>query len=422
MSKKEWITNEVKEIVIDQPVAHNLAEPIVEVDMTKVEKDYYGDYHSQKQGFITGGLYYYLIQESYVRSLIQKGQAAVPPTDAVVSVNLMPYSNYALIAGFGTLFDENRFPSSGKITNPITLCRCEYIQRPESTLASFQRYDSNQYQQKGGKFNWRKETKLQQYPFTYIEFNDHVSMPLTIEPSAFPQGSSNTQSLCVRQNLNHLGMYQLYVAGYKGDERGFNEGVVTQDLSMPVASDAYMDYMARNQAQFKMNRARSAAGIGMAVVSGVAGLFSVNPGGNFGSALTSGINSGFDVASSFAQERDLKNSPATMKSTGGDTLYNMQASEKKMFLYRYRLHETECERLGWYFHLYGYKQNKVMVPNLKSRKNYNYIKTVQANLKTSGIPKIHAQQLANIFNNGTTIWHMDNGVTVKDYSMDNEEV
>ena len=180
--------------------------------------------------------------------------------------------------------------------------------------------------------------------------------------------------------------------------------------------------MARNQSQFKVNRLRAQTAIGTSVASGIVGLFSANLGGNIGSAITSGINAGFDERSTYAQERDLINSPASLKNTGGDTLFNMQASDKKMYLYRYRINDVDCERLGWYFHMYGYKQNKVMIPNLKSRKRYNYIKTTQANLKTNGIPREHANTLAGIFNKGTTIWHVDNGITVKDYSMDNEEV
>lgn len=415
----EWINNEEVEIKIDKPFKQETMARLA--DPGEEYHDYYGDYTNNERGILTGGLYNYVIYESYIRKLLGKGETAVPPTDAVVNVNLMPYAHYANFEGFGTLFDTNRFPPSGELQD-ITLYRCEKVTRPESTLGSFSRYDSTQYEQAGGKFNWRKETKLQQYPYSYIEFNDHVSTPLMIEPSAFQYGASNTQALCVRQHLNQLGMYQLYVAGYKGDPEGLNEGVITQDLSLPVTSDAYMDYMARNQSQFKNNRLRAQAAIGTAATQGIVGLFSTDLGGNIGNALLSGMNAGFDLDATYAQERDLRNSPATLKNTGGDTLFNMQASDKKMYLYRYRINDVDCERLGWYFHMFGYKQNKVMIPDLKSRKRYNYIKTMQANLKTTGIPREHANTLTNIFNRGTTIWHVDNGITVKDYSMDNEEV
>ena len=80
------------------------------------------------------------------------------------------------------------------------------------------------------------------------------------------------------------------------------------------------------------------------------------------------------------------------------------------------------ERIGWFFHLYGYKQNKVMTPNTQSRKYYNFIKTVGVNISANNIPKNHYERLKEIFNSGTTIWHMSNGATVGDYSKDNVEV
>lgn len=416
IDKKNWIRDDEVEVAIAKPTPFDL------VLEDEDAHDYYGDYNAQKNGFLMGGLYYYLIVEDYVRDLIMPGMAAVPPCDSVVSLHLMPYANHARFTGRGTLFDVNRFPTSGKIKNNITLYRCEKVTFPTLALGTFKRYDATQYQQAGGKFNWRKETKLQQYPYSYIEFRDGVSTPLTIDPSSFQMGDNNTQTLSVRHHLNHLGMYTLYVAGYKGDETGLVEGVVTQGLSLPTTSDAYTDYMARNQAQFKQNQIASNIQMGSTVIQGIAGLLSTDAGGNVGNAVMSGVNASLQIASLQAQERDLKSSPATLKNNGGDVMFNYQASDKKLYLYRYRLNDETCERLGWYFHMFGYKQNKIMIPNLKSRTRYNYVKTIQANIKTSGIPKVYAEKLSSIFNNGTTIWHVDNGVTIKDYLYDNEEV
>lgn len=416
-----WITDEKKEIELTKPV-----EPIMPLldDPGADYRDYYGDPEAQKRGFLTGGLYHYLIVESYICSLISKGQTAIPPTDAVVSVNLMPYAHYAQFDHNSTasIFDTNRFPTSGKMKGNVSLCRCVDVKYPVANVATFNRYDKSQFSQPGGKFDWRKETKLQQYPFSYIEFNDHVSTPLMIDPSAFQKGESNQQVLSVRHHLNHMGMYLLFVAGYKGDTSGLNEGVISQGLSLPTVSDAYMDYMARNQAQFKQSQINANVNMGMSVVQGIAGIFSTNAGGNMASAITSGVNSAMEIANLQAQERDLKSSPNSLKNNGGETLFNYQATDKKMYLYRYRLNDETCERLGWYFHLFGYKQNRLMMPNFKSRKYFNYIKTIQANLKTNGISKQHAQELAEIFNKGVTIWHVDSGIAVKDYSLDNEEV
>ena len=94
-----------------------------------------------------------------------------------------------------------------------------------------------------------------------------------------------------------------------------------------------------------------------------------------------------------------------------------------MYLYRYRINDVDCERLGWYFHMYGYKQNKILTPNIRNRYYYNYIKTIGCNLKSNQIPRSHFEQLKSIFDAGVTIWHIDReGVVVGDISNDNYEV
>ena len=73
--------------------------------------------------------------------------------------------------------------------------------------------------------------------------------------------------------------------------------------------------------------------------------------------------------------------------------------------------------------MFGYKQNKILTPNIRNRYYYNYIKTVGANLQSNEIPRHHFEQLKAIFDNGVTIWHIDReGVVVGDISMDNYEI
>ena len=73
--------------------------------------------------------------------------------------------------------------------------------------------------------------------------------------------------------------------------------------------------------------------------------------------------------------------------------------------------------------MYGYKQNKLMLPNIKSRYYYNYIKTIGINIRGYRIPRSHLEELRGIFDKGVTVWHIENnGVVVGDYSMDNYEI
>lgn len=69
-----------------------------------------------------------------------------------------------------------------------------------------------------------------------------------------------------------------------------------------------------------------------------------------------------------------------------------------------------------FFDTFGYKVNVVEVPNFKTRPNWNYIKTIDANIE-GNIPADDLLEIKKIFNNGVTIWHNPN--TMLDYSQNN---
>ena len=66
-----------------------------------------------------------------------------------------------------------------------------------------------------------------------------------------------------------------------------------------------------------------------------------------------------------------------------------------------------ARRIDKYFDMFGYKINEyttTLANNMKSRSNWNFIKTIDINL-TGDIPQDDIQKLKNLFNNGFTIWH-----------------
>lgn len=69
-----------------------------------------------------------------------------------------------------------------------------------------------------------------------------------------------------------------------------------------------------------------------------------------------------------------------------------------------------------YFTMYGYKTNRVKVPNINSRSNWNYVKTIGCNI-TGNIPQEDMQQIKDIYDSGVTLWH--NPSTFLDYSQSN---
>jgi hypothetical protein len=68
--------------------------------------------------------------------------------------------------------------------------------------------------------------------------------------------------------------------------------------------------------------------------------------------------------------------------------------------------------------MFGYKVNRVGVPNLKTRQKWNYLKTVNASVYGE-IPHEDMDELQNIFNTGITIWHSDEFLKGNDYLQPN---
>ena len=67
--------------------------------------------------------------------------------------------------------------------------------------------------------------------------------------------------------------------------------------------------------------------------------------------------------------------------------------------------------------MFGYATNKMKIPNIIGRENWNYLKTSRINI-TGNIPQTDLQEIKSMFDNGVTLWH--NPDTFLDYSQSNE--
>ena len=70
-----------------------------------------------------------------------------------------------------------------------------------------------------------------------------------------------------------------------------------------------------------------------------------------------------------------------------------------------------------YFSQYGYKCNRVKLPNITGRRNWNFVKTVGCYIEAD-IPQDDLQEIKSMFDKGITFWH--NPATFADYSQSND--
>lgn len=111
-----------------------------------------------------------------------------------------------------------------------------------------------------------------------------------------------------------------------------------------------------------------------------------------------------------------------MKTLGNDGLFNLNNTNGNLCLYTFEVEQKKKEQLNEYYRRYGYKINNYKLPNTKSKKYYNFIKTVNCNLDSNKIPHEDLEELQRIYDSGVTIWHVNNNAVVGVYNANNEDV
>lgn len=269
--------------------------------------------------------------------------------------------------------------------------------------------------------DWRNESKLYNYPYRQAYITDGIIQPIEFK---YHLCQNNDTEVWVRSCMNINADYSIYLRNYSNDYDGLLEQFVcTQNKELPSTSNQYAQWLATNKNQMVAQNSNLVSN----TITGMIGA-GIMTGGNPWGALAGGVVSlagglmGNNIKQN-ATEKDMRNVPNVLLSKGGDFFLGMNTHKKRTLLVRYRQRDEIMQKIGDYFAMYGYKQNKIMSINKRNRYFYNYIKTQEVNINGNGIPKEHFEELKQIYDNGVTIWHMDRkGVEMCNYYYDNYEV
>lgn len=413
------------------------------------------DIESSIMGNIPVGLYYYCIPREKINSATYLG--------FVDTIQSLTYNPFIEVDDMSTIvecsFDSDRYGSpKGGIPKCYRMSGFDTIDKQLYELNTFPDSDNGLP---------TFEPKLYTFPFRYFMVTDYMNTPLVIKPELC---ENKTLKLRVKAtNIATESKYNLYVNGYKGDYNGNLNGIVNNSpLMLPVLSSAYSQFLATSSASFNQGninamlendlslkqglatnslnyRQNSTNNYMQGISSGlgaIASLLSLNFGGVVNGAMgvaQAGINqhfntlsnnlnnsqlkeqnklSNFEVSSmANAKTTDLLNTPNSIKTTGNDTLFNLVNSNRKIDIIEFGLDFRYKHRIYDYFVKYGYKVNKWEKINVNSRRYFNFIKTNTCNIVGDEIPHEYLEEIKDIFNRGVTIWHVDNGANVGDYSV-----
>ena len=171
-------------------------------------------------------------------------------------------------------------------------------------------------------------------------------------------------------------------------------------------NDPFLNYMTQNSANIPIDLTKSAvditAGAGMLAAGAKTG----------GGSIVSGL---FDIASTIGQVYQQWTIPPTAKGgvNQGDFNYSNQVS---FIPYRKSIKREYAEIIDSYFDMFGYKVNKVKLPNKAHRSRWWFTKTIDVNID-GALPQKDLQKIKDCYNRGITFWR--NADEIQNYSLSN---
>lgn len=268
-----------------------------------------------------------------------------------------------------------------------------------------------------------KNNKLLTYPYCYILASNGVGTAnvykqelwsIDTDPTHNGQnGTYNTYNRMVMRRWSVLcpsGSVKVAPINYNGCsinvDEGFSLGKFPQ-LSWPV--DLYTNWEVQNGTNiFGTTLTATESGLLGSALQGVVGSIT----GDVGN-IAGGLRGIFGTMQE--QYRHSLIPPAV----GGNINSGDVSAISGLMAFQYQkvgIKSEFAKAIDDYFEMYGYKVNKLMTINTNTRSNWNFIKTIEANI-TGDIPENDILELKNLYNNGFTIWH--NPSHYLDYSQNN---
>lgn len=408
-------------------------------------------------------IYFYFLSYDSLPSHASDSSQVMGNCPSILSIQLVPFLGLPDVELYSIPYDSARFgsvdPTRPALQNYPDVFRVRYINNDGKIrlLKTFNTYPASGKNTGPNKDRyWKNESRLLNYPYSFGTISDNLNPPFTFKYHLCKDYVKS--NLRVRNTISDRCSYGLYIEGYKGDNSGVTEAMVSGDShELPCSSSAYNQWYASNKNQnsasvkavssaaflqtqqsnqmlsSQQKLAESGASFGISSLGSIFSTLQSRKGVNATQQINR-LNNKFAqqqaqldvsqaIAGTLAQTNDLRTTPNTMVSMGSDLIYGISKGASSVTLHRYSLTTEYAVRIADYFAMYGYKQNKLMKPNIRNRYFYNYIKTVGCNFGTdSAIPKDALETLKGIFDRGLTIWHITRpGVVVSDYSKDNYE-
>lgn len=186
---------------------------------------------------------------------------------------------------------------------------------------------------------------------------------------------------------------------YKGLPVNEEEGIMCGKFpTLSWSADLFTNWLTQNSVNIAMGIGAGALQIvgGVATMVGTAGVGTAIG----GASVVGGVST---IANTLAQVHEKSFTPNSAKgnTNGGDI--NTANKTNTFYYYAMSIKAEIAKTLDGFFDMFGYKCNRVKIPEKNHRQSYWYTKTIDANI-VGGIPQDDLQTIKDCYNRGITFW------------------
>ena len=358
-----------------------------------------GEKYPSKGGKIYNGIYsgvrYYVYDNATDLNNIIEGYANAGQSDAIVGIFIAPKF----------LCPTN---DGSKEISSTGACK-------DYTVSVEKNYTLNGYSP--------KNKKLLTYPYNYMFMSNNNGASAVLEYENFSGEACDfvvQGAICPGCSIR---ITPCYFKGIKyNDEESINLG------KYPICSfnvDMYTNWLTQNSINVlgttvnadQINVAGSAVSSMLQIAGGIGAMFTgagaLAGAGMLANGLTGGV-SGITSALMQQKQHQLMPPQARGNTNCGDVI---TSSQKNTFhFYQMSIKQEYARICDEYMHMFGYKVNRVKIPNKCHRSRFWYTKTIDVNID-GAIPNRDMQIIKNCYNNGITFWR--NATEIQNYALDN---
>lgn len=241
-----------------------------------------------------------------------------------------------------------------------------------------------------------KNNKVFCSPYNYLMVTNNGGTNVCYAWEEFTGTPSFTERGIVNQGCD----IKLTPSNYKKTDLsgGYEWSVSRQKLpTVSWNSDFYLNWVAVNGKYMEIQAGLTAANWGANMISSMLT-------GNVGGMISGTMGLAQSVAQQQQQIREARMTPDSAKGNTNTGDLNYSVGKNCYTFYKMTIKAEYAKIIDDYFSAFGYKVNALKVPNITSRRYWNYVHTIGANIE-GNIPQGDMDEIKSLFDRGITIWH-----------------